>query len=50
MTITVNLFNSVNALEPRCPKCGSLIDYGVTTRFDEEKEVHVCLKCGTELN
>lgn len=41
----LNLFNSVEALEPKCPKCGVKIDYGVTTKYSDKQETHVC-QCG----
>ncbi|MBN2567352.1 hypothetical protein JXB02_04690 [Candidatus Woesearchaeota archaeon] len=41
-----NFFNSVQHLEPHCPKCESKIEYGITTTFDEEKMAHVCNTCG----
>lgn len=45
----MNFFDSVEHLEPRCHKCGSVIDWGTSTRFDEETESHICLFCGTKL-
>jgi hypothetical protein len=42
----LNLFNSIEFLEPKCPNCGSVLDYGVNTNFDEKKGVHICIKCG----
>jgi len=44
--MSINFFNSIEHLEPRCKSCDSKIEYGVTTEWDEEKETHVCLKCG----
>ena len=41
----LNFFNSIENLEPKCPKCGVKIDYVVSTRFDDELECHVC-ECG----
>jgi len=46
--IELNFFNNVDYLEPRCPKCETKIEYGVTTTFDEKKGAHVC-KCGEVL-
>lgn len=46
----INFFESVDYLEkPKCPNCGSDIEYGVTTKYDEKKEVHTCKGCGEEL-
>lgn len=45
----INFFESMDYLEPRCKKCQNKIDYGLTTRFDEERNCHVCLKCGEEV-
>jgi len=42
----INFFDSIDYLEPKCPRCNSKVEYGVTTRFDDEKKCHVCLKCG----
>lgn len=39
-------FNSTEHLEPKCPKCESKIDYGVTTEWDEKKSAHKCKNCG----
>ncbi|MFH1398670.1 MAG: hypothetical protein ABIG95_00995 [Candidatus Woesearchaeota archaeon] len=41
-----NFFDSLEYLEPKCPECGTVLDWGISTRFDEVKEVHVCAKCG----
>ncbi|MBU1205106.1 MAG: hypothetical protein KKE93_04315 [Nanoarchaeota archaeon] len=41
----LNLFESMEFLEPKCPKCGTVLDYGVNTRFNEKLKTHVCLKC-----
>lgn len=43
--MSINFFNSMDHLEPKCENCGSKIDYGVTTTFDEEIEAHRCNKC-----
>ncbi len=43
----INFFNSIEHLEPKCSKCGTVLDYGVNTRFDDEKCKHVCLNCGS---
>jgi len=42
----LNFFDSIDYLEPRCPKCKAKIEYGVTTKFDEKRQCHICLKCG----
>jgi hypothetical protein len=44
--MSINFFNSVEHLEPKCKKCESVIEYGVTTEYDENKETHVCKVCG----
>lgn len=43
---TINVFNSIDHLEPRCQKCGSKIDYGISTYYDENVESHRCSNCG----
>ena len=45
----LDFFNNVNNLEPKCPKCLSKIDYGVTTYYDERRKKHVCNECGCVL-
>jgi len=45
----MNLFNSVEYLEPKCPNCGNKIDYGITTTWDDKKEAHICNNCGKVL-
>ncbi|MBN2458314.1 hypothetical protein JXB31_04250 [Candidatus Woesearchaeota archaeon] len=42
----LNFFNVVENLEPKCVNCGIKVDYGVTTRWDDELEMHICLSCG----
>ncbi|MBR9699424.1 hypothetical protein GOV09_03145 [Candidatus Woesearchaeota archaeon] len=42
----LNIFDSVDFLEPKCPQCKVIIDYGVTTEFDEKREKHICKGCG----
>ena len=39
-------FNSIEHLEPRCPKCEAKIEYGVTTEWDDKKNAHKCKNCG----
>lgn len=42
-------FSSAQYLEPKCPGCGVVLDYGSNTRYDELQKAHVCLKCSTVL-
>jgi phage FluMu protein Com len=42
----INVFNSVEYMEQKCPKCSSKIDYGVTTEWDEKEQAHRCKNCG----
>ena len=46
MISELNLFDSIEFLEPKCPRCSNKIDYGVTTRYHTLKKAHVCLNCG----
>ena len=46
MGVELNFFDTVQYLEPKCPKCESKIEYGVTTTWDETKNAHVCKGCG----
>ena len=45
----INFFDSVEYLEPKCPGCETVLDYGVNTKFDSRHKAHVCMKCGTAL-
>ncbi|HZX44881.1 MAG TPA: hypothetical protein VFF28_04315 [Candidatus Nanoarchaeia archaeon] len=45
----LNIFNDVQALEPKCPTCDTKIMLGVTTKFFPKYKAHVCLKCGGKL-
>jgi len=47
--IEQDIFSSIEYLEPKCPKCGSVLKYGVNTQYDDEAKSHVCLKCGAVL-
>lgn len=42
----LNLFDSVDYLEPKCPGCKMILDYDTNTHFDDKKQAQVCLKCG----
>ncbi|MFH1848864.1 MAG: hypothetical protein ABH879_01625 [archaeon] len=44
-----NYFESMDYLEPRCPGCNVILDYGVNTSFNDKLDVHVCNKCGKVL-
>ncbi|MBS1266840.1 MAG: hypothetical protein MAG795_00809 [Candidatus Woesearchaeota archaeon] len=41
-----NFLNSIDHLERKCGKCGSKIDWGTTTEYDDELEAHKCKSCG----
>ena len=45
----IDFFNTVEFLEPKCPRCNTKIEWGVNTRWDEKKETQVCAGCGAEL-
>ncbi|MFP4403147.1 MAG: hypothetical protein ACOC3X_03630 [Nanoarchaeota archaeon] len=47
--MAINFFNSVDFLEPKCKNCGFKIDYGVTTRWDDKINGHICIKCNKPL-
>jgi hypothetical protein len=49
MVLDINFFDSLEHLEPHCGKCGSKVEYGTTTKFQEDAGSHVCLKCGNVL-
>jgi transcription initiation factor TFIIIB Brf1 subunit/transcription initiation factor TFIIB len=44
-----NFFQDMECLEPKCPDCGIILDYGVNTEYNDEKEAHICGKCGCVL-
>ena len=46
MISELNLFDSIEFLEPKCPRCRNKIDYSVTTKYDIREKAHICLKCG----
>ncbi|MBI2133881.1 hypothetical protein HYU11_04320 [Candidatus Woesearchaeota archaeon] len=41
----LDFFNRMEYLEPRCPKCKIILDYGVNTTFSSSHKSHVCDKC-----
>jgi len=43
-------FESLNILEPRCPGCEIVLDYGVNTTYDQRKRAHFCNACRKSLN
>ncbi|MBW2989325.1 hypothetical protein KY358_03335 [Candidatus Woesearchaeota archaeon] len=45
----INVFDNVEALEPKCPGCKAKIVLGLTTRYDKGHKCHVCLKCSSRL-
>ncbi|MBN1502858.1 hypothetical protein JW930_04900 [Candidatus Woesearchaeota archaeon] len=45
----MNIFDSLELLEPKCPGCGCTLDYGTNTKYDSKIESHVCLLCGCTL-
>jgi RNase P subunit RPR2 len=42
----INFFNAINFLEPRCNKCNSVLKYGISTKFDNKLNTHICVNCG----
>ncbi len=42
----LNFFNSLENLEPKCPKCGTVLNYGVNTRYNDREKAHICVTCG----
>jgi transcription initiation factor TFIIIB Brf1 subunit/transcription initiation factor TFIIB len=45
----VDFFNSLEHLEPRCPKCEVKIEWGVNTEWSDKHDTHVCKECGSVL-
>jgi phage FluMu protein Com len=45
----INFFESIEYLEPRCPKCDAVLEYGVNTKFDPKLMNHICKSCGAVL-
>ena len=44
-----DFFNSLDYLDPKCPKCEIKIDWGESTEWCEEKQTQICKNCKTEL-
>jgi hypothetical protein len=47
--MAINFFNSLDYLEPKCENCKVVLEYGINTKFDEEKDCHICMNCGSVL-
>jgi hypothetical protein len=45
----MNYFDSVEFLEPKCPQCGIVLDYGQNTEYSDNVMSHVCLMCSAVL-
>jgi hypothetical protein len=50
MENTLNIFNTVEFLEPKCPGCNQIIRYDVNTKFIEKKQKHMCINCNEILD
>ena len=50
MQDNLNFFDSLEYLEPKCPKCKRKIVYDVTAKYDEKRDVMVCMNCGAEIS
>ncbi|NQU78323.1 hypothetical protein HQ545_00995 [Candidatus Woesearchaeota archaeon] len=50
MSKGVDFFNSVEYLEPKCPKCEIKIEWGVNTEWSDRIDSQVCIQCGTKLD
>lgn len=42
----LNIFDSIEHLEPRCPGCNVVIKYCINTKFDDKINAHKCINCG----
>ena len=49
MENSLNIFENISLLEPKCPKCNTKIVLGVSTHYNQKNKCHVCLKCGQKL-
>jgi len=38
-----DVFNDLDVLEQKCPKCGIILDFGSNTEYDEKHDTHICL-------
>ncbi len=45
----INIFESIDMLEPHCPKCEIKLNYGINTTYNDKLETHMCNGCGTAL-
>lgn len=44
-----DFFNTLDYLEPKCPKCQVKIDWGINTEWNEKAATQVCVECKTPL-
>ncbi|NQV09476.1 hypothetical protein HQ529_06520 [Candidatus Woesearchaeota archaeon] len=46
----LNFFDSMESLEPKCPNCNIVLDYGTNTEYVDKHSAHVCLNCDKVLD
>jgi phage FluMu protein Com len=45
----MNYFNTSEFLEPKCPSCKIVLNYGVNTTFSDKQNSQICSSCDTIL-
>lgn len=45
----IDYFMDTAYLEPKCLGCNGKVEYGVTTKWDDAKSAHKCVKCGLHI-
>ncbi|MBI2545940.1 hypothetical protein HYV81_02060 [Candidatus Woesearchaeota archaeon] len=45
----INIFESIEVLEPKCPGCEVKLDYGKNTSYSDKAQAHICNQCRTVL-
>ncbi|MBD3310532.1 hypothetical protein GF351_04895 [Candidatus Woesearchaeota archaeon] len=49
MVLDTKFFEAMSFLAPKCPGCGTELEYGANTSYNQKKGCHACNRCGTEL-
>ena len=44
-----DFFNDFSFIDKKCPGCGSKINYGITTEWNDDFQSHACKNCGSKI-